>query len=79
MIGKLSNTTTGDSLATKANPVQFDRPKMSVPYEYKSYRAKNKGDEDKVSQALSRMMEEDLTLRVVSDKENHQSLLYGIG
>ena len=52
---------------------------MSVPYEYKSYRAKNKGDEDKVSQALSRMMEEDLTLRVVSDKENHQSLLYGIG
>ena len=79
VIGKLSNTTTGDSLATKANPVQFDRPKMSVPYEYKSYRAKNKGDEDKVSQALSRMMEEDLTLRVVSDKENHQSLLYGIG
>ncbi len=79
VIGKLSNTTTGDSLATKANPIQFDRPKMSVPYEYKSYRAKNKGDEDKVSQALSRLMEEDLTLRVESDKENHQSLLYGIG
>ncbi len=79
VIGKLSNTTTGDSLATKANPVQFDRPKMSVPYEYKSYRAKNKGDEDKVSQALSRLMEEDLTLRIKSDKENHQSLLYGIG
>ncbi len=79
VIGKLSNTTTGDSLATKANPVQFDRPKMSVPYEYKSYRAKNKGDEDKVSQALSRLMEEDLTLRTKSDKENRQSLLYGIG
>ena len=78
-IGRLSSTTTGDSLATKANPVQFDRPKVSVPYEYKSYRAKNKGDEDKVSQALSRLMEEDLTLRVVNDKENRQSLLYGIG
>lgn len=78
-IGKLSNTTTGDSLASKANPVQFDRPKVSVPYEYKSYRAKNKGDEDKVSQALSKLMEEDLTLRAVNDKENHQALLYGIG
>ncbi len=78
-IGRLSSTTTGDSLATKANPVQFDRPKVSVPYEYKSYRAKNKGDEDKVSQALSRLMEEDLTLRIVNDKENRQSLLYGIG
>ena len=78
-IGRLSSTTTGDSLATKANPVQFDRPKVSVPYEYKSYHAKNKGDEDKVSQALSRLMEEDLTLRIVNDKENRQSLLYGIG
>lgn len=78
-IGKLSDTTTGDSLASKANPVQFDRTKVSVPYEYKSYRAKNKGDEDKVSQALSKLMEEDLTLRAVNDKENHQTLLYGIG
>ena len=50
-----------------------------MPYEYKSYRAKNKGDDDKVSQALARLMEEDLTLRIENDKENRQSLLYGIG
>lgn len=78
-IGKLSNTSTGDSLATKANPVQFDRPKLSEPYEYRRFQAKNKGDDDKVSQALGRLMEEDLTLKVVNDKENRQSLLYGIG
>lgn len=78
-VGKLSSTTTGDSLASKANPVRFDRTKVSVPYEYKSYRAKNKGDDDKVSQALARLMEEDLTLRIENDKENRQSLLYGIG
>ena len=52
---------------------------MSAPYTYKRYAAKNKGDEDKVSQALSKMMEEDLTLRTFNDAENHQSLLYGIG
>lgn len=78
-IGKLSDTSTGDSIATKANPIRFDRPKLSVPYEYKRYQAKNKGDDDKVSQALARLMEEDLTLRVVNDKENRQTLLYGIG
>ncbi len=40
---------------------------------------KNKGDDDKVSQALSKLMDEDLTLKVVNDKENRQTLLYGIG
>ena len=39
----------------------------------------NKGEDDKVSTALSRMMEEDQTLKVVNDAENRQALLYGIG
>ena len=38
-----------------------------------------KGDEDKISQALSKMMSEDKTLRVVNDGANHQSLIYGMG
>ena len=40
---------------------------------------KTKGDEDKISSALAKMMDEDLTLRSVSDTENRQTLLYGIG
>jgi len=44
-----------------------------------AYAAKTKGDEDKISTALSKLMEEDLTLRTVSDVENRQSLIYGIG
>ena len=43
------------------------------------YVTKNKGDEDKVSQALQKMMAEDVTLKVVNDSENRQALLYGIG
>ena len=39
----------------------------------------NKGDEDKVSQALAKMMAEDVTLKVVNDSENRQSLIYGMG
>jgi len=78
-IGKLSDTQTGDTLSTKANPIIYDPIKFSVPYTYVRYEAKNKGDDDKISQALSKIMEEDKTLAVVNDKENRQALLYGIG
>ena len=43
------------------------------------YSAKNKGDEDKISQALQRMMAEDVTIKSVNDSENRQTLIYGMG
>ena len=43
------------------------------------YKTVKKGDEDKVSTSLQKLMDEDLTLKVVNDKENRQLLLYGIG
>lgn len=57
----------------------FGRTEISKPYTYMRYKAKNKGDEDKISQALAKMMEEDLTLKNVNDSENRQTLLYGMG
>lgn len=78
-LGKLSNTSTGDTLATKANPVMYEKPVMPSPYTYVRFMTKNKGDDDKVSQALAKLMDEDLTLKVVNDNENRQTLLYGIG
>lgn len=77
-IGKLS-AKTGDTLCTKNNVVMYARTEMSKPYTYKSFKAKNKGDEDKISQALAKIMEEDLTLKVVNDGANRQSLIYGMG
>ena len=78
-IGKLSNTQTGETLSTKANPVVFPKAQYSVPYEYKKVDTKNKGDEDKFAQAMSKLCEEDRTLKMVLDKENRQTLIYGIG
>ena len=43
------------------------------------YKAKTKGDEDKVAQALAKIMDEDQTVKVVNDMENRQTLLYGMG
>ena len=78
-IAKLTAARTGDTLATKATPVRYGKTEISTPYTYKRYTAKNKGDEDKISQALTKMMHEDLTLKSVNDSENHQTLLYGMG
>lgn len=78
-IGKLSTTTTGDTLSTKAMPIIYERPFISRPYAYQRFKTKNKGDDDKVSQAMAKLMDEDLTLKVGNDKENRQTLLYGIG
>ena len=78
-IGKLANTKTGDTLSTKATPILYGKTEYSKPYTYMRYVTKNKGDEDKVSQALQKMMAEDVTLKAVNDSENRQSLIYGMG
>ncbi|MBR1507435.1 MAG: elongation factor G [Eubacterium sp.] len=77
-LAKLTVTQTTDTLSTKKNPVTYIRAAISKPYVYRQYKAKNKGDEDKISQALSKLLMEDLTLRYVNDSENSQTLLYGI-
>lgn len=78
-LAKLSDAKTGNSLATKATPIKFGKAEVSTPYTCMRYKPKNKGDVDKISQALQKMTNEDLTLRVVNDSENRQTLLYGMG
>jgi elongation factor G len=78
-VAKLSVTTTGDTMALRNAPILYHGPQFSKPYTYMAYRAENKSDEDKLSTALARMMEEDKTLKTMGDPENRQSLIYGIG
>ena len=78
-IAKLTATKTGDTLSTKNTPVLYGKTEYSTPYTYMKYVVKTKGDEDKVSQGLAKMMAEDMTMKVVNDSENHQTLLYGMG
>ncbi len=78
-LAKLSSAGTTDSLSTKANPILYIRTATSTPYTYMRYKPVNKGDDDKISQALQKMVQEDPTLRIVNDSEMGQTLLYGIG
>ena len=78
-LAKIDSITTGDSLGVKGATVEYEKPKLSIPYTYKAYHAKNKADEDKIAAALTRLLDEDKTMRTVNDSENHQTLLYAIG
>ncbi len=78
-VAKLNVTQTGDTLAVRTAPIVYHKPQISTPYTYMRYNTKTKGDDDKVASALAKLMEEDQTLKVVGDKENRQTLIYGIG
>ncbi len=78
-IAKLTAARTGNTLSTKATTVKFGMTDLPQPYTYMRYKPKNKNDVDKISQSLQKMTHEDLTLKVVNDAENRQTLLYGMG
>lgn len=78
-LAKLTAARTGNSLSTKATTIKFGKWEMPTPYTYMRYNPKNKGDVDKISQALQKISHEDLTMKYVNDSENKQMLLYGMG
>ncbi len=78
-VAKLSVTATGDSLTVKSNPIiiepiEFPEPTLSMAIEPKS-----KGDEDKLSGALQRLLEEDPTIRVEKNTETRQTIMKSMG
>jgi elongation factor G len=78
-VAKLKETVTGDTLADEKDPVIFPfNPSPSTVISY-AIEAKNKGDEDKVFSSLSRLMEEDPTLRLDRDSQTKEIILSGMG
>ncbi len=78
-LAKLSNTSTQDTLATKEHPILL--PKLPLPSSVLSMaiQPKGKGDEDKLSVALSKIREEDPTIKMEVNKETKQTVISGIG
>ena len=79
VVAKLNATATNDTLTTLATnvkyaPISFPRPYMSMAV----YPA-SKGDEDKISGGIARILEEDLTVKYVNNSETKQLVLSGLG
>jgi elongation factor G len=78
-IGKLSSTLTGDTLCARDNSVTFPKIKQPVGYFRMAVTPASKDDLDKMSMALSRIVEEDPTLRFSRDAGTSESLITGLG
>ena len=75
----LKKTRTGDTLCDESDPtvlvkMEFPDPVISVAIE-----PKTKADQEKMSEALSKLSEEDPTFRVASDEETGQTIISGMG
>jgi elongation factor G len=78
-VAKLKETLTGDSLGTKDKPFLFQPFEFPEPAISFAIEPKSKGDEEKISVALHKLIEEDPSLRFSRDADTHEFLLAGAG
>ena len=78
-VAKLGTAETGDTLSSKDEPLLMEPWVMPEPLLPMALAAKSKADDDKMSQALSRLVAEDPTLRLENNPETHQLVLWCMG
>ena len=78
-IAKLAATTTGDTLCARDRHLQLAPPTFPLPTYSAAVEAKTRQDQDRMSQAMQRIQEEDLTIRANRDEETGQMVMQGIG
>ncbi len=76
---KLSNTNTNDTLTTLSENIKYLPIKYPKPYLTMAITPKAKGDEDKISSGISKLLEEDLTVKYENNSETKQLTVSGLG
>ena len=78
-VAKLKSSATGDSITSRERPVKLDFPSAPVAAISFAIEPKTKGDEEKIGEAVSRLVEEDPSLRAGRDPQTGEFLLSGAG
>jgi elongation factor G len=75
----LKQTTTGDTLADENNPILLESIVFPVPVISVAIEPRTKADQEKMGQALAKLVEEDPTFKVRTDDETAQTIISGMG
>ncbi len=78
MVG-LKHTRTGDTLCSEDDPIVLERMAFPEPVIQIAIEPKTKADQDKLSDALAKLSDEDPTFKVKIDEETGQTLISGMG
>jgi elongation factor G len=76
-VAKLKETSTGDTLADKTHPIVYPRVEFPEPSIAFALQPKSRGDEEKISSVLQRLVEEDPTIRFRRDAQTHELIISG--
>lgn len=79
VVAKLKETHTGDTLSDESNPIVFEKVKFAEPLISYAIEPKSKGDEEKVSMGLQKILDEDPVLKFHRDEEAKEMILAGMG
>ena len=75
----LKDTTTGETLCDSSNPITLESMTFPAPVIEQAIEPKSKADQEKLSNAIQRLVEEDPTFRVHTDEETGQTIVAGMG
>ena len=75
----LKNVTTGDTICDQQSPVVLESIQFPAPVIALAVEPKSKGDQEKLSNGLAKLMQEDPTFRVETDKDTGQTKISGMG
>ena len=78
-VAKLKETTTGDTLCDEANKIRFESLEPLPTLISYAIEPKSRGDEDKMFSSLSKLLEEDITLKLDRDIQTKQIVISGMG
>jgi elongation factor G len=78
-MAKLRETVTGDTLGEKSSPIQYPHPSLPEPAITFAIEPKTRADEDKLSNGIHKLMEEDPMLRFFRDEQTKEFLIAGTG
>jgi len=76
---KLKDTLTGETLCAEAHPIILEFAKFADPVMSYAIEPKSRGDEDKVSTGVHKILDEDPTLKFVFDEQTKEMVLSGMG